>query len=123
MPAMARIAETVSLVVLIALAVASSAATGGLHGTALFGAIGSGVYALVVGVGVILVASRRSFVEWAARTGHSARISWNTGWMSCTTPMPAAPMMRPAPSVPPSSTFVENETPSTSVHTNPTRQY
>ena len=66
-----KLAETVSLVVLIALAVASSAATGGLHGTALFGAIGSGVYALVVGVGVILVASRRSFVEWAARTGHS----------------------------------------------------
>jgi len=67
----AKLAETISLVVLISAAVASSWAAGGLHGTALFGAIGSGVYALVVGLGVVLVASRRSIVERAERLGHA----------------------------------------------------
>jgi uncharacterized membrane protein YbhN (UPF0104 family) len=66
-----KLAETVSLVVLITAAVAASAATGGLHGTALFGSIASGAYALVVGVGVVLLASSRSLVEWAARAGRA----------------------------------------------------
>jgi uncharacterized membrane protein YbhN (UPF0104 family) len=56
-----KLAETVS--------VAVGAATGGLHGTALFGAIGSAGYALVVGVGVVALASRRSVVELFARVG------------------------------------------------------
>lgn len=66
-----KLAETVSLVVLIAAAVAWRAATGGLHGTALFGSIASGAYALVVGVGVVLLASSRSLVERAARAGRA----------------------------------------------------
>ena len=66
-----KLAETISLVVLITAAVASSWAAGGLHGTALFGAVGSGIYALVVGIGVVLIASRRSIVERAARLGHA----------------------------------------------------
>ena len=43
-----------------------AAVTGGLHGTALFGAIASAGYALVVGIGVVLVASRRSLLEAVA---------------------------------------------------------
>jgi uncharacterized membrane protein YbhN (UPF0104 family) len=66
-----KLAETVSLVTLIAVAVAYSAATGGLHGTALFGAIASAGYALVVGIGVVLLASSRSLVEWVARVGRA----------------------------------------------------
>jgi uncharacterized membrane protein YbhN (UPF0104 family) len=62
-----KLAETVSLCALITVAVAASAATGGLHGTALFGAIASAGYALVVGIGVVLVASRRSLLEALAR--------------------------------------------------------
>jgi uncharacterized protein (TIRG00374 family) len=64
-----KLAETVSLCALITVAVAASAATGGLHGTALFGAIASAGYALVVGIGVVLLASRRSLIEALARTG------------------------------------------------------
>ena len=62
-----KLAETVSLCALITVAVAASAATGGLHGTALFGAIASAGYALVVGIGVVLMASRRSLLEAIAR--------------------------------------------------------
>jgi uncharacterized protein (TIRG00374 family) len=64
-----KFAETVSLCALITVAVALSSVTGGLHGTALFGAIASAGYALVVGIGVVLVASRRSLVEALARRG------------------------------------------------------
>jgi uncharacterized membrane protein YbhN (UPF0104 family) len=67
-----KLAEAMSLVVLITAAVVASAATGGLHGTALFGAIASGGYALVVGLGVVLLASSRSLVEWAAHAGRAA---------------------------------------------------
>ena len=67
-----KLAETVSLCALITVAVAASAATGGLHGTALFGAIASAGYALVVGIGVVLLASRRSVIEALARTGRRA---------------------------------------------------
>jgi uncharacterized membrane protein YbhN (UPF0104 family) len=66
-----KLAEAVSLCVLIAVAVALNTATGGLHGTALFGAVASAGYALVVGVGVALVASQRSLVEALARRGRA----------------------------------------------------
>ena len=59
----AKLAETVSLCCLIGLAVAAGAATGGLHGAALWGAIASAVYALVVGTALVLVAGRRTLVE------------------------------------------------------------
>jgi uncharacterized membrane protein YbhN (UPF0104 family) len=62
----AKLAETVSLCCLIGLAVVAGAATGGLHGTALWGAAASAVYALVVGTALILVAGRRSVVEGIA---------------------------------------------------------
>ena len=58
-----KLAETVSLCCLIGLAVVAGAATGGLHGAALWGAVASGVYALVVGTVLVLVAGRRSLVE------------------------------------------------------------
>jgi uncharacterized membrane protein YbhN (UPF0104 family) len=67
-----KLAETVSLCALITVAVAASAATGGLHGTALFGAIASAGYALVVGLGVVVLASRRSLIEALARTARRA---------------------------------------------------
>jgi uncharacterized protein (TIRG00374 family) len=67
-----KLAETVSLVALITVTVALSASTGGLHGTALFGAVASAAYALVVGVGVVALMSRRSIVEAVARAGRRA---------------------------------------------------
>jgi uncharacterized membrane protein YbhN (UPF0104 family) len=57
-----KVAETISLCVLVAAALIAGAAVGSLHGGALYGAIGSGVYAVVVGAGLVLVASRRSLV-------------------------------------------------------------
>jgi uncharacterized membrane protein YbhN (UPF0104 family) len=58
----AKVAETISLCLLVAVAVIAGAATGGLHGGALYGAIGSTVYAFVVGAGLVMLASRRSLV-------------------------------------------------------------
>ncbi len=58
-----KLAETVSLCALIAFAIAAGAATGGLHGAALFGAIGSAGYAVVVGGAMIAIACKRSLVE------------------------------------------------------------
>jgi uncharacterized membrane protein YbhN (UPF0104 family) len=81
----AKVAETISLCLLIGAAVIAGAATGGLHDGALYGAIGSGVYAVVVGGALVLVASRRSLVvsiagrsrqlraRLRARFGHPAR--------------------------------------------------
>lgn len=57
-----KVAETISLCVLIAAAVTAGAATGGLHGAALYGTLGAAGYALVVASALILVASRRSLV-------------------------------------------------------------
>jgi len=57
-----KLAETVSLCCLIGLSVVAGAATGGLHGAALWGALASAVYALVVGTALILIAGRRSLV-------------------------------------------------------------
>ena len=52
-----KVAETISLCcLLVAAALTAGATTGSLHGGALYGAIGSGVYALVVGAGLVLVA-------------------------------------------------------------------
>jgi uncharacterized membrane protein YbhN (UPF0104 family) len=66
-----KVAETVSLCLLIAVAVTAGAATGGLHGAALYGAVGAAGYALVVGSALVLVASRRSLVvSLAARARH-----------------------------------------------------
>jgi uncharacterized membrane protein YbhN (UPF0104 family) len=56
-----------SLCCLIGFAVIAGAATGGLHGTALWGAVASAGYALVVGTALVLIAGRRSFVEMIAR--------------------------------------------------------
>jgi uncharacterized membrane protein YbhN (UPF0104 family) len=58
----AKVAETISLCLLVAVAVIAGAATGGLHGGALYGAIGSTIYAFVVGAGLVMLASRRSLV-------------------------------------------------------------
>jgi uncharacterized protein (TIRG00374 family) len=58
----AKVAETVSLCLLVLMALVAGAATGSLHGPALYGAIGSGAYALVVGALLVLVACRRSVV-------------------------------------------------------------
>jgi uncharacterized membrane protein YbhN (UPF0104 family) len=81
----AKVAETVSLCVLVAAAITAGAATGGLHGAALYGAIGSGVYAFVVATALVVVASRRSLVvagaarvrrlraRFTARAGRPAR--------------------------------------------------
>jgi uncharacterized protein (TIRG00374 family) len=68
-----KVAETMSLCVLIGVAVAAGAATGGLHGTALFGAIASAAYAIVVGTTMIVIAGKRSFVE--AIAGGARRIT------------------------------------------------
>ena len=63
----AKLAETTSLCCLIGVAVIAGAATGGLHGSALWGAVASAVYALVVGTALILIAGRRSAVEAIAK--------------------------------------------------------
>ena len=69
----AKVAETTSLCLLVAVAVTAGAATGGLHGAELYAAVGSAVYALVVGVGLVLVASRRSLVVAVARCSRQLR--------------------------------------------------
>jgi len=58
-----KVAETISLCLLVAVAVTAGAATGGLHGAELYAAVGSAVYAVVVAVALVLMASRRSLVE------------------------------------------------------------
>jgi uncharacterized protein (TIRG00374 family) len=58
----AKVAETISMCLIVVLALVAGAATGSLHGPALYGAIGSGVYALVVGTVLVLLACRRSLV-------------------------------------------------------------
>ena len=68
-----KVAETISLCLLVAAAVTAGATTGSLHGGALYGAIGSGVYALVVGVGLVLIASRRSLVVTIATRSRQVR--------------------------------------------------
>ena len=72
----AKLAETVSLCCLIGLAVITGAATGGLHGAALWGALASAVYALVVGTALVLIAGRRSFV--AAIASRVRRLAFHT---------------------------------------------
>jgi len=57
-----KVAETLSLCLLVAVAVVAGALIGDLHGGALYGAIGSSVYAVVVGVGLVLLVSHRSVV-------------------------------------------------------------
>jgi uncharacterized membrane protein YbhN (UPF0104 family) len=68
-----KVAETVSLCLVVAVAITAGAATGSLHGGALYGAIASGVYAVVVGVGLVLVASRRSLVVTLAARSRQLR--------------------------------------------------
>ena len=58
-----KVAETMSLCALVGAAVVAGAATGGLHGTVLFGAIASAGYAIVVGTAMIVIAGKRSFIE------------------------------------------------------------
>jgi uncharacterized membrane protein YbhN (UPF0104 family) len=67
-----KVAETISLCLLVAVAVTAGATTGSLHGAALYGAIGSAVYAVVVALGLVLIASRRSLVVTIA--GWSRRL-------------------------------------------------
>ena len=71
-----KVAETISLCLLVAAALIAGAAVGSLHGGALYGAIGSGVYAVVVGVGLVLVASRRSLVVTIAGRSRQLRARW-----------------------------------------------
>ncbi len=73
-----KVAETISLCLLVAVALTAGAATGSLHGGALYGAIGSGVYALVVGAGLVLVASRRSLVVTIAGRSRQLRARLRT---------------------------------------------
>jgi uncharacterized membrane protein YbhN (UPF0104 family) len=68
-----KVAETISLCLLVAVAVTAGAATGSLHGGALYGAVGSAVYAIVVGVGLVLIASRRSLVVTIAARSRQLR--------------------------------------------------
>jgi uncharacterized membrane protein YbhN (UPF0104 family) len=68
-----KVAETISLCLLVAVAVSAGAATGSLHGGALYGAIGSGIYAFVVGAGLVLIASRRSLVVTIATRSRQLR--------------------------------------------------
>jgi uncharacterized protein (TIRG00374 family) len=68
-----KVAETISLCLLIAVAVTAGAATGGLHGAELYAAIGSAVYAVVVATALILFASRRSLVVTLARRSRLLR--------------------------------------------------
>jgi uncharacterized membrane protein YbhN (UPF0104 family) len=68
-----KVAETISLCLLVAVAITAGAATGSLHGGALYGAIGSGIYALVVGIGLVLIASRRSLVVTIATRSRQLR--------------------------------------------------
>jgi len=68
----AKLAETMSLCCLIGVAVVAGAATGGLHGSALWGAVASAAYAVVVGAALILIAGRRSMVEAIARRARRA---------------------------------------------------
>jgi uncharacterized membrane protein YbhN (UPF0104 family) len=68
-----KVAETISLCLLVAVAITAGAATGSLHGGALYGAIGSGIYAVVVGIGLVLIASRRSLVVTIATRSRQLR--------------------------------------------------
>jgi uncharacterized membrane protein YbhN (UPF0104 family) len=69
----AKLAETISLCLLVAVAVTAGATTGGLHGGALYGAIGSAVYAIIVGLGLVLMASRRSLMVRVAGRSREMR--------------------------------------------------
>ncbi len=73
-----KVAETISLCLLVAAALTAGAASGSLHGGALYGAIGSGVYALVVGAALVLVASRRSLVVTLASRSRQLRARLRT---------------------------------------------
>jgi uncharacterized membrane protein YbhN (UPF0104 family) len=73
-----KVAETISLCLLVAAALIAGAATGSLHGGALYGAIGSGVYAVVVGTGLVLMASRRSLVVTLAGRSRQLRARLRT---------------------------------------------
>jgi uncharacterized membrane protein YbhN (UPF0104 family) len=73
-----KLAETISLCVLIAAALTAGATTGSLHGAALYGAIGSGVYAVVVGVGLVLLASRRGLMVTIAGRSRQLRARLRT---------------------------------------------
>jgi uncharacterized membrane protein YbhN (UPF0104 family) len=73
-----KVAETISLCVLIGAAVTAGAATGGLHDGALYGAIGSGLYAVLAGLGLVLVASRRSLVVTIAGRSRQLRARMRT---------------------------------------------
>jgi uncharacterized membrane protein YbhN (UPF0104 family) len=68
-----KVAETISLCLLVAVAVTAGAATGGLHGAELYAAIGSAVYAVVVGVGLVVIASRRTLVVAIANRSRHLR--------------------------------------------------
>ncbi|MDQ1432514.1 MAG: hypothetical protein QOF40_3116 [Actinomycetota bacterium] len=58
-----KLAETISLCLLIAVVVVASIATGALHGAVLYGALASLAYALVVSVALAVVASSRSAAD------------------------------------------------------------
>jgi uncharacterized membrane protein YbhN (UPF0104 family) len=61
-----KLAETISLCVLIAVVVLASIATGALHGAVLYGALASFAYAMVVSVSLLVLASSRSAADAAA---------------------------------------------------------
>ena len=65
-----KLAETISLCGLIALAVLAGVATGALHGAVLYGAIASFAYAVIVSVALLVLASSRSTAD---ATGMLAR--------------------------------------------------
>ena len=87
----AKLAETMSLCCLIGVAVVAGAATGGLHGSALWGAVASAAYAVVVGAA--LDPDRRPPVAWSkpSRTGRGGRRSTSATGSVVRTPSPAAP--------------------------------
>jgi uncharacterized membrane protein YbhN (UPF0104 family) len=68
-----KVAETMSLCLLVAAAVTAGAATGGLRGAELYASIGSAGYAVVVATALILFASRRSLVVTIARRSRQLR--------------------------------------------------
>jgi uncharacterized membrane protein YbhN (UPF0104 family) len=60
-----KLAETISLCLLIAVVVLASIATGALHGAVLYGALASLAYAVVVSVSLVVLASSRSAADAA----------------------------------------------------------
>jgi uncharacterized membrane protein YbhN (UPF0104 family) len=67
-----KLAETIALCGLIAVAVLTGIATGALHGAALYAALASLAYAVVVSITLLVVASSRSTADAAGRLARRA---------------------------------------------------